>query len=142
MWRAGNSNHPWQSQAWLLLCIALLLAGVCFYALLRPLPWMPWPALESLAAPKWLHQGLPDGLWTAAFAAALLPAVPDRNRNVWVWWPAFCQLLLELAQAVSLWPGTADLADVVWGFAGSAVIFLLYLIKKRWSETSNSGAGR
>ena len=124
-----------------MLSIACLMAGTALYALLRPLPWMPWQAVAASDIPHWLHAGLPDGLWAAAFSAALLPYVPKQHRKAWVWWPAICMLLLELLQALSLWPGTADAADIVWAFTGCFAIFFLSFNKNRWKNSSEKQAG-
>jgi hypothetical protein len=125
MWMAKNST-PW---GWL--SLGLLLAGAGIYAGCRPLPWMPWgAALPTM--PGWLLFGLPDGLWAAAFAAALLEVLPARSAAWSSWSPAGYLLLTEGLQGMGLWPGTADLLDVAWGFGGCGFIFCIYYLQKAW----------
>lgn len=127
MWTAGN-KLPWYC-----LSVGLLFAGTLLYAAYRPFSWMPLsPFSEVHAAPLWLHQQLPDGLWSAAFSAALVPHVSPKKLFWWVWWPALCFCLLEALQALGLMAGTADIRDCGWAFAGSSVIFIRIILPTIW----------
>ncbi|EMR01401.1 hypothetical protein [Cesiribacter andamanensis] len=127
MWTAGN--RPF----WAVLSLLCLLAGTGIYALLRPLPWMPWQGAD-ITVPAWLVFGLPDGLWTAAFAASLLSMGPDRASARVCWWPAACLMMLEALQATRHWPGTADAADLLWGLGGSAFVIGIHYLVLSWKK--------
>jgi hypothetical protein len=121
----GNNRY------WALVSLFLLGAGFGIYGLLRPLPWMPWPGIAG-GLPHWLLYGLPDGLWAAAFAAALLGVAPSGTGAGLIWRPTGFLMLQELLQHFGLWPGTADLLDVAWGLGGCGFIFCIYYLQKAW----------
>ena len=131
MWKTGNSLF------WLCLSFCWLIAGTGLYVFLRPLPWMPWERLFE-QPPAWLHQQLPDALWAAAFASFLLYIAPGRS-EYWkaLLWPLLCTGAIEVLQAIHIWPGTADGADLAGAGFGCMLVWFINMLKPDEKEATN-----
>lgn len=86
---------------------------------------MPWSAMYH-NAPLFLHHHLPDALWTASFSSVLIyfrkgSPLPGAA----LWWPLFACSALEALQALIIWPGTADPADILAAAGGTAMVYIM-----------------
>ena len=90
---------------------------------------MPWERLFE-QPPAWLHQQLPDTLWAAAFASLLLYLAPGKAQY-WkaLLWPLLCTGAIEVLQAIHVWPGTADGADLAGASLGCIAVYLIVIMK-------------
>lgn len=110
---------------WKIWSLLSLVLGGLLYVFLRPLEWMPNFGV-SPEVPLFLHQQLPDALWTFSFSALLLSL--DRKISstfAALAWPLFLSWLLEGLQALELWPGTADFLDAAAAAGGAALIIIM-----------------
>lgn len=118
----------WMNRAdtfWAACSILSLLSGFLLYVFLRPLAWMPNPG-SLPEVPLFLHQQLPDALWTFSFSALLLSMGKERCSTLTALaWPLAVSWLLEALQALQIWPGTADWWDVAAATGGSVLILIL-----------------
>lgn len=134
----------------------LLFSAVVIYALARPIPAglvkhmrdlaiAVFPGLRQasrMPLPDWLVYSLPDGLWAAALATALLAIWdfrPSAAATAWGLIALLAGLGFEAGQRAGLIPGTYDPLDMVMLSAGGTLPFLFTLrFKSTWKTRQSS----
>ena len=51
-------------------------------------------------------------------------------------WPLLCSAMIEGLQFISLWPGTADKADIAWAGLGCLLIWMI----QKWKSDDKEAA--
>jgi hypothetical protein len=70
--------------------------------------------------PSWTYFSLPDGLWIYSFTSALIIYwnKDSRQMKFWLFIPFASGILIEILQALKLFPGTFDYLDLTFSIFG------------------------
>lgn len=113
--------------------IPLIFGGLIYVSFrsqsLRMFNWFKWCKIDFFTSlireimhpfksqiPTWFYFSLPDALWVYSFSSALLIIWKDQFKKgkYWLLIPLFSGSIVEIAQAVKLFPGTFDILDLIF----------------------------
>ena len=83
----------------------------------------------SLILPNWLLYSLPDGLWLFSYLSLLLIIWDNKvsKKNIfWIFLLPIIAIVSELGQFFKIVPGTFDIIDLIFYFAGSFLPILFF----------------
>lgn len=135
--------------------IPLLFGGLIYISFrslsLRMFDWFKWSKIDFFTSlirdtlnplkndiPSWFYFSLPDGLWVYSFSSALLLLWKDHfeKAKYWLIIPLISGSIFEIAQGLSLFPGTFDILDLLFSSCALCLsaILLHYKLKNNDSQ--------
>lgn len=137
-------------------CISPLFIGGLLYVLfrsttLRMFEWFSLVGLDNAIQttrksvfvfknylPKWTYFSLPDGLWIYSFTSAILIYWNNDNQKtkLWLLIPFTTGILIEIFQAVKLFPGTYDFLDLTFSILG--LLLSKIIIKHKFKKNEKT----
>ncbi|MCR4030286.1 MULTISPECIES: hypothetical protein [Flavobacterium] len=124
--------------------VPLVIGGLIYISFrslsLRMFDWFKWIHIDFITSlirdimypfkrqiPTWFYFSLPDALWVYSFSSALLIIWKDQFKKgkYWLLIPLLSGSIVEIAQAVKLFPGTFDMIDLI--FTTTALLFSIML---------------
>lgn len=89
--------------------------------------------------PQWVYFSLPDGLWVYSFSSALIIFWNNDIKKIkfWLLIPCISGILVELLQSLKFFPGTFDIADLIFTILGLllSIIIINHKFKQHEKQT-------